>query len=151
MTDPQSLPETALDLSLDALPVGYTATIAWTAENAEIDAFAAVSGDYNPLHMDPAYATSLGFADRVSHGMLLGAKLSGFIGMVLPGRRCLLLEQTLAFPNAVLPGDRVTLTGEVAEIWPDQSMLRLKVRATKPGAGKPIVVARGSVLCKTLS
>src|SRR5206468_12651807 len=85
MTDDQSLPETALDLSLDALSVGYTATIAWTAENAEIDAFAAVSGDYNPLHMDPAYATSLGFADRVSHGMLLGAKLSGFIGMVLPG------------------------------------------------------------------
>jgi acyl dehydratase len=142
----------ARDLSFAMLETGMCSTLEWTVDDAMIDAFAALSGDQNPLHVDRAYAREHGFDDRVAHGFLLGAKVSAFIGMIIPGKRCLLVEETIAFPNPVFPGDRVTLTGEIAELWPDQQLLKLKLKASKASPeGGTTTVARGSVLCRVQS
>src|SRR5215212_3865347 len=100
------------DLSFADLQVGMQAQLAWDVSEADIDAFASLSGDINPMHVDAAFARARGFRDRVAHGFLLGSKVSAFVGTTIPGRRCLLLEQSLAFPNAVFSGDTVTVTGE---------------------------------------
>ena len=137
--------------SFSDLHVGLRAALTWQVTHAEIDAFAALSGDRNPLHADASYARALGFKDRVTHGFLLGSKVSALAGMLLPGQRCLLLEEQLAFPNPVFAGDTVEVAGVVAELWPDQNMLRVKIRASKPGETKPVTVGRGWVLCRVLS
>jgi len=141
----------AEDLTLADIAVGNSVTIEWTVKESEIDAFADLSGDFNPLHMDADYAREAGFGQRVAHGYLLGAKISGLIGMKLPGQRCLLLEQTLAFPNPVYAGDRVTIRAQVKERHEEMSVIVLKLRAETDRTEKPITVARGTVTCKILS
>ena len=141
----------AREIAFEDLSPGVSADISWTAEVAEIESFANLSGDRNPLHMDGAYARERGFADRVAHGFLLGAKVSALIGMFLPGRRCLLVEENLNFPNPVYPGDEVTLSGEVVDTHTDLALVNLKIRGEKKDEGGAQSVVRGNVLCKILS
>ena len=141
----------AREIAFEDLSPGVSADISWTAEVAEIESFADLSGDRNPLHMDGAYARERGFADRVAHGFLLGAKVSALIGMFLPGRRCLLMEENLNFPNPVYPGDEVTLSGEVVDTHTDLALVSLKIRGEKKDEDGAQSVVRGNVLCKILS
>ena len=141
----------AREIAFEDLSPGVSADISWTAEVAEIESFANLSGDRNPLHMDGAYARERGFADRVAHGFLLGAKVSALIGMFLPGRRCLLVEESLNFPNPVYPGDEVTLSGEVVDTHTDLALVSIKIRGEKKDEDGAQSVVRGNVLCKILS
>ncbi|MEJ7891572.1 MAG: SDR family oxidoreductase [Solirubrobacteraceae bacterium] len=75
--------------------------------DSDVDGFAELSGDDNPLHMDDAFARRHGFRGRVVHGMLLGAFLSRVLGTGLPGPGVLWLSQDLRFGRAVYVGDRI--------------------------------------------
>jgi 3-hydroxybutyryl-CoA dehydratase len=103
-------------------PVIETLTIGQTAERtrvvvaADLDAFAAVSGDSNPLHLDEAYAVQTPFRGRVAHGMLLGAWISAVLGTELPGPGAVYVSQTLRFKRAVRIGDEATVRVEVIEM-----------------------------------
>ncbi len=141
----------AREIAFEDLSPGVSADISWTAEVVEIEQFADLSGDRNPLQMDGAYARERGFADRVAHGFLLGAKVSALIGMFLPGRRCLLVEENLNFPNPVYPGDEVTLSGEVVDTHTDLALVSIKIRGEKKDEDGAQSVVRGNVLCKILS
>ena len=141
---------TCADLRFDDIETGQKAELAWAPTMDDIDRFAALSGDYNPLHMDRAWAQANGFADRVVHGMMLAAKVSALVGMMLPGRRCLLLDYNLSHPNPVYAQDRVWLRGEVRDRWPDLSLIELAIRAVKDEDQSPKTVARGTVRCKIL-
>lgn len=81
---------------------------------ADIDTFAAVSGDYNPLHMDEAYASQTPFGSRIAHGMLSAAYISAALAGELPGAGSVYLSQTLNFKRPVRIGDeiltRITIT-----------------------------------------
>jgi acyl dehydratase len=139
------------DRLFDAMTPGTSATFDWTVTEAEIDGFAALSGDINPLHVDADHARAEGFEDRVAHGFLLGAKVSALIGTRLPGKRCLLLEQRLAYPDPVYPGNEVTISAEIAERQEDLQLVTLNIRATRMQNGTALTVARGKVTCKILS
>jgi 3-oxoacyl-[acyl-carrier protein] reductase len=76
-----------------------------TAE--EVDAFARLSGDLNPLHTDAGYAGRQGFSGRVVHGALVGAFLSRVLGMELPGPGAMWLSQSTRFLQPVYIGDRI--------------------------------------------
>ena len=89
------------NFSLKDFVVGQTVNHVWQVTIEQIDQFALLSGDHNPLHVSAKYAVDNGYQDRVAHGFLFGAQLSGIIGMLLPGERCLLLEEQLAFPEAI--------------------------------------------------
>jgi acyl dehydratase len=141
---------TAKDLSFDDIKVGDYAELHWAPAAADIAAFAALSGDANPLHTDRVYAQSHGFKDCVVHGFLVGAKVSALIGMLLPGRRTLLLEYELSHANPVFAGDHVTLRGEVRDRWPDLQLVELGIKAVKADAGKDKTVAQGKARCKIL-
>lgn len=142
--------EQAEDNGLADLPVGTVRELRWTIRAADVDAFAALSGDFNPLHVDDDYARSQGFPSRVAHGFLLGAKVSALVGMALPGRRCLLLDQTLSYPAPMHVGDDVTLTGTVVTQHEEMGLIDVKLRATVMRDGKVTTVARGKATCKIL-
>lgn len=142
---------TVNDLSFDDLAEGLEDEVEWTVTEGEIDAFAELSGDVNPLHMDQTYARDAGYDGRVAHGFLLGAKLSGLIGTKLPGRRCLLVGQQLDYPNPIYVGDRITISGRIADRRDEFNLVTLKVRAAKSARGETVTVARGTVTCKVLS
>ena len=81
----------------------------------DITKFAEVSGDYNPLHLDEAFAAGTKFAGRVAHGMLTASFISAVFGNQFPGPGCIYMSQTLKFRAPVRIGDtvmvEVTLTG----------------------------------------
>ena len=143
----------AKDNTIADVAVGDSAELTWHVTHEEISAFAALSGDYNTLHVDPKYAFSVGFNAQVVHGFLVGAKISGLLGMQLPGRRCLLLDQSLSYPNPLYPDDRATIRLEIQSIHEDMAVIKLKVSIVKdiPEAGKSVKVARGQITCKILS
>ncbi len=101
----------ARDVSFEALQIGETATFSRTIHEKDVEAFALLSGDMNPLHMDEAYAQTTQFGQRIVHGMFLGALCSCLVGMYLPGKRCLYLSQTLIFKKPVFIGDTVDVEG----------------------------------------
>jgi 3-hydroxybutyryl-CoA dehydratase len=103
----------AEDRPFSSLPVGTKAAIEHTISQTDVSAFAELSGDHSPLHIDEAYAKGTTQGKVVVHGMLLGALVSQLIGMHLPGTRALLLEETLTFKKPVHINDMVKVEGEV--------------------------------------
>ena len=79
-------------------------------------AFAEVSGDHNPVHLDDDYARRTVFRGRVAHGMLLGAHISAVLGENLPGPGAIYLSQTLQFEHPVRIGVDITVRVEVVGI-----------------------------------
>jgi 3-hydroxybutyryl-CoA dehydratase len=150
MTSPPIRPPVA-HIPFEELSVGRTAELVWPVLESEIDAFAALSGDHNPLHVDADFARAKGFPGRVAHGQLLAAKVSAFVGMVMPGRDCLFLESQLAWPKPVHAGDTVTVRGEIVELSAEQRVMRIRIRATKQVDGKAVLVGRGYALCQSRS
>ena len=95
-------------LYFDELSVGQSAEVTRVVGAADIEAFADVSGDVNPVHLDEAYAKTTTFGGRIAHGMLAAAYISAVIGNRLPGPGAIYLSQTLRFRRPVKIGDPVT-------------------------------------------
>ena len=94
----------------DEIDVGDSAYIQRTLTMADIQAFAAVSGDTNPAHMDPEYANDTLFHGVIGHGMWGGSLISTVLGTVFPGPGTIYLEQNLRFSRPVRVGDTLTVS-----------------------------------------
>ncbi|MDO9431374.1 MAG: MaoC family dehydratase [Pseudomonadota bacterium] len=89
------------------LTIGQSAETTKIVGAADVEAFAAVSGDTNPVHLDEAYAMTTPFQGRIAHGMLSGAYISAMLGTKLPGPGAIYLTQSLRFRRPVKIGDPV--------------------------------------------
>lgn len=78
-----------------------------------VSKFAELTGDYNPLHMDEAYAKKTLFKGRIVHGMLVASFLSTLVGMYCPGKKNLYLTQQLNFRNPLRLNKKIKVRGEV--------------------------------------
>jgi 3-hydroxybutyryl-CoA dehydratase len=105
-------------LYFDELSVGQSAETTHIVGAADIEAFAAVSGDVNPVHMDEAYARTTTFGGRIAHGMLAAAYISAVLGNDLPGPGAIYLSQSLRFRRPVKIGDPVTARVTVKTLDP---------------------------------
>jgi len=94
-------------LYFDELSVGQSAETTHVVGGGDIDAFAAVSGDTNPVHLDETYARTTTFGGRIAHGMLAASYLSAVIGTKLPGPGVIYLKQSMRFRRPVKIGDPV--------------------------------------------
>ncbi len=92
------------------IDIGDKAEITRTLTLEDIKAFAAVSGDTNPAHMDPVYSNDTIFHGIIGHGMWGGALISTVLGTVFPGPGTIYLEQNLRFSRPVRIGDTLTVT-----------------------------------------
>ena len=108
------------------LSVGQEASLSKTVTEANIAAFAEISGDKNPVHLDAQYAAGTMFKERIAHGMLSAAYISAVFGMKLPGPGAIYISQTLNFKAPVKIGDTVVTTVKVAELIPEKRRARFE-------------------------
>src|SRR5207302_8701853 len=96
-----------------------------TVCDEDIEAFARLSGDRNPVHFDDGFARSIGFDGHIAHGAVTTALLSAVLGMDLPGPGSIFLEQRVRFLAPVRPGDTITATLEVTHVRADKPIITL--------------------------
>lgn len=117
----------AQDLRFEDIAVGARAAFTKIIEVKDVDQFALLSGDHNPLHVDENYARATSFQKRVVHGMLLGAYVSQLLGMHLPGKRCLILSLNFGFHKPVFVEDTIAVQGEVMNKSESTKILEISV------------------------
>jgi 3-hydroxybutyryl-CoA dehydratase len=100
------------------LAVGMEASFSHTVTAEDIEAFARVSGDYNPVHLDEAYAATTPFKQCIAHGILTASYISAVLGNKLPGPGCVYASQTLNFKAPVHVGAEVTATVRITDLIP---------------------------------
>jgi len=108
------------------LKVGETASITKTITQEDIEKFADLSGDRNPIHLDEEHAKGTRFGRRIAHGMLTSSLISNVIGNELPGVGSIYLSQTLQFLAPVFPGDTVTACATVTSVREDKPIVKLE-------------------------
>jgi acyl dehydratase len=101
-----------------ALEVGQTASFEKTVEERDIQLFAAMSGDRNPVHLDAEFAAGTPFKERIAHGMFSGALISAAVACTLPGPGTIYIGQTMKFTRPVKLGDTLTVRLEILEKLP---------------------------------
>ena len=119
------------------LSVGHEASLSNTVSEGNIVAFAEISGDRNPVHLDADYAATTMFKERIAHGMLSAAYISAVFGMKLPGPGAIYMSQTLKFKAPIKIGDTVVTTVKVAELMPEKRRARFECVCTVND--KPVV------------
>ena len=129
---------------LEDLEVGQTAELRRTVAAADLDAFAAVTGDTNPVHLDEAYAAATPFKGRIAHGMLSAGYISAVLGTRLPGPGAVYVSQSLSFRRPVRIGDEVTAEVKVTAI--DAARGRVTFATTCVVAGKTVVEGEAVVV-----
>jgi 3-hydroxybutyryl-CoA dehydratase len=127
---------------LEDLRVGESAGLSRVVTAGDIETFAAVTGDDNPVHLDEAYAAASRFGGRIAHGMLSAGYISAVLGTKLPGPGAVYVSQSLRFRRPVRIGDEVVATATVSEIDPERGRVTLKTVCTVAGA----VVADGEAV-----
>jgi 3-hydroxybutyryl-CoA dehydratase len=131
-------------LFLEDLSVGQSAELVRTVAEADIVAFAAVTGDNNPVHLDADYAAGTSFGERIAHGMLSAGYISAVLGTTLPGPGAIYLSQTLAFKRPVKIGAEVTARVTVTAI--DEAKARVTLDTTCLVGGKAVVGGEAVVM-----
>jgi 3-hydroxybutyryl-CoA dehydratase len=111
---------------LDELAVGMTAEKRVMVTADRIGRFAEASDDFNPLHMDEAFASKTAYRGRIAHGLLSASFGSAVVGTILPGAGAIYLGQTLSFHKPVRIGDLVVARVTVATI--DEAAARVVLR-----------------------
>ncbi|MEM1113012.1 MAG: MaoC family dehydratase [Pseudomonadota bacterium] len=106
---------TISNYTYDELSTGQRATFARQVSDRDIEGFAEICGDRNPVHLDDEFAARTAFGGRIAHGMLTGAFISAALAMTLPGPGTVYLSQSLRFRAPVKPGDEITVELEVIE------------------------------------
>ncbi|HLQ05620.1 MAG TPA: MaoC family dehydratase [Verrucomicrobiae bacterium] len=127
--------------------VGERAERSMTVTDDQIEAFARLSGDRNPVHFDDGFARRIGFDGHIAHGAVTASLLSALLGMDLPGPGSVFLEQRVRFLAPVRPGDTITGTLEVTKVRPDKPIVTLRAEiANQAGArvadGELVVLLR---------
>ena len=110
---------------LEELSVGMTAEKRVPVTEERIGLFAEASDDFNPVHMDEAYAAKTAYRGRIAHGLLSASFGSAVVGTILPGAGSIYLSQTLAFHKPVRIGDVVIARVTVAAIDPESARVTL--------------------------
>ncbi len=129
----------------DEIEVGDTAELSRTLTAQDIDAFAVVSGDVNPAHVDEEFAQDDIFHRVIAHGMWGGALISNVLGTQLPGPGTIYLDQTLKFLKPVGIGDTVTVRVTVAEKHNEKKRVVLNCLCTNRD-GKPVITGQAIVI-----
>jgi len=131
------------------LTIGDGAEITKTINQTDIDAFADVTGDHNPVHVDEAFAAKTRFGRRIAHGMLTASLISAVLANKLPGEGSVYLGQTLQFVAPVFPGDEITARVIVKEIREDKPIVKLETTCINQ-RGETVIRGEATVLIPTL-
>jgi acyl dehydratase len=127
--------------------IGTRAEWTRTFTESDVEAFAGLSGDRNPLHFDPQFAGRTRFGRLVVQGGLTAGLFNALVAMRLPGPGSVFLHQEWDYPAPVFVGDTVTAEAEVIEARSDKPMTRLACVARRSDG---TVVMKGECLVYTM-
>jgi acyl dehydratase len=127
--------------------VGARATWTRTITADDVEAYAAITGDRNPLHFDPAYAERTRAGRLIVHGGLTTGLFNALVAMELPGPGSVFLHQEWDYPAPAFVGDTVTAEAEVIEARADKPITKLRCVARRSDGTE---VLRGECLVYTM-
>jgi len=129
---------------IEDIEIGMVRSIQKVVTDHDIELFAEVSTDRNPVHLDEEYAQDTIFGGRIAHGMLTAGLVSAVIGEQLPGHGTVYMGQSLKFLAPVRPGDLVLAEVEVTAI--DYAKRRVTMETRCLVDGKKVLVGEATVL-----
>ena len=129
---------------IEDMAIGMVRSLRKIVTDRDIELFAEISTDRNPVHLDDSYAQDTIFGGRIAHGMLTAGLISAVIGEQLPGHGTVYLGQSLKFLAPVRPGDEVLAEVEVMAI--DYAKRRVTLDTRCLVAGKKVLVGEATVL-----
>ena len=103
-------------ICIEDIEIGMSRSLRKIITDRDIEMFAEISTDHNPVHLDDEYAQDTIFEGRIAHGMLTAGLISAVIGEQLPGHGTVYLGQTLKFMAPVRPGDMVDAVVTVTDM-----------------------------------
>ena len=131
-------------ICIEDIEIGMTRHLRKVVTDTDIEMFAQVSTDHNPVHLDDDYARDTIFEGRIAHGMLTAGLVSAVIGEQLPGHGTIYLGQSLKFLGPVRPGDMVLAEVTVTDM--DIAKRRVKMDCRCSVDGKPVLAGEATVL-----
>lgn len=131
-------------ICIEDLEIGMSRHLTKEVTDRDIELFAEVSTDRNPVHLDDDYAQDTIFEGRIAHGMLTAGLISAVIGEQLPGHGTIYMGQQLKFLGPVRPGDVVRAEVSVMEI--DYGKRRVQLNTVCTVDGKPVLKGEATVL-----
>ena len=129
---------------IEDIEIGMVRSLQKVVTDRDIELFAEVSTDHNPVHLDDSYAQDTIFGGRIAHGMLTAGLISAVIGEQLPGHGTVYMGQSLKFLAPVRPGDMVLAEVEAIDI--DYSKRRVRMETRCMVDGKKVLVGEATVL-----
>lgn len=117
-------------ICIEDIEIGMSRHLWKTVTDRDIELFAEISTDRNPVHLDDAYARETIFEGRIAHGMLTAGLISAVIGEQLPGHGTVYMGQSLKFMAPVRPGDRVFAQVKVTAIDIGRRRVTLETHCT---------------------
>lgn len=129
---------------IDQIELGMKRSVTKEVTDKDIEMFAEVSTDHNPVHLDDDFAKGTMFKGRIAHGMLSAGLISAVIGEQLPGHGTIYMGQTLKFLAPVRPGDVVTAEVEVTAVIPEKRRVTMATRCLV--GGKEVLSGEATVL-----
>ena len=131
-------------ICIEDIEMGMTRYIRKIITDNDIELFAEISTDHNPVHLDDEYARDTIFEGRIAHGMLTAGLISAVIGEQLPGHGTIYMSQNLKFLAPVRPGDLVHAEVKVVDMLIDKRRVKLDCRCEVNG--KNVLVGEAMVL-----
>ena len=131
-------------ICIEDIEMGMTRYIRKIITDRDIELFAEISTDHNPVHLDDDYARDTIFEGRIAHGMLTAGLISAVIGEQLPGHGTIYMSQNLKFLAPVRPGDLVYAEVKVVDMVIDKRRVKLNCRCEVNGAN--VLVGEAMVL-----
>lgn len=129
------------------LKIGMTDYVTKTITAEDIDKFAEISLDKNPVHLDEEYASKTIFKKRIAHGILVSGLISAVLGTKLPGEGAIYMGQELKFMTPVFIGDTITATVEIIELIAEKNRVVCSTICTNQD-GKQVIVGKATLLQK---
>ena len=136
---------TIADYCFENMKEGQSFSFEVTVHPQDIDRYAELSGDVNPIHTDVDFAKERGFAGRVVHGCLIASYISRLIGVHCPGENALLQTINLKFLKPVHEGERVRVCGLIDQISAGTNTIVLKVHVENSETGRINVRGKAQV------
>jgi 3-hydroxybutyryl-CoA dehydratase len=125
------------------LRVGMEASLVHTVGAGDLDMFARLTGDANPIHLDESFAAATPFKRRIAHGMLSASYISAVLGTKLPGPGCIYISQTLNFRAPVHIGDEIIALVRISDLIENR---KRAIFACACSAGGKVVVEGEAVI-----
>ena len=136
------------NVTYDEMVVGQSARLLRTLSTSDIQAFAAVSGDTNPAHLDSDYANDTLFHGVIAHGMLGAALISALFGTQFPGPGTIYLGQELKFTKPVRIGDTLTVLATVSEKNDEKKRIKMDCLVTNQ-SGETVLKGEANLMPPT--